>query len=57
VGIKVMAATAMMALGEGCGPASAVGPIDGAVTAVPASVEDVTLAGPLLARPSSGLRG
>jgi amidohydrolase len=55
VGIKVMAATAMMALGEGCGPDPGAGPIDGAVTSMPAGVEDVTLAGPLLAQ-SGGRR-
>jgi amidohydrolase len=49
VGVKVMAATAMTAIGDGCGEDPAIGPIDPAVSQVRASVEDVTLAGPLFA--------
>ncbi len=49
VGIKVMAATAMTALGDGCGDVPSVGPISGhAAVPARASVDDVTLAGPLL---------
>jgi amidohydrolase len=49
VGIKVMAATAMTAIGDGCGDDRSFGPVDHAVSPTPASVDDVTLAGPLLA--------
>ncbi|HET9894282.1 MAG TPA: amidohydrolase [Streptosporangiaceae bacterium] len=53
VGIKVMAATAMTALGDGCGDVPSVGPMSGhaqtpARAPAPASADDVTLAGPLL---------
>ncbi len=59
VGIKVMAATALTALGDGCGSGPSAGPAadevaagraaDRAAAPLRASVEDVTLAGPLLA--------
>jgi hypothetical protein len=48
VGIKVMAATAMTAIGDGCGH-RAMQPGRGRVTAAVTSTDDVTLAGPLLA--------
>jgi amidohydrolase len=48
VGIKVMAATAMSAIGDGCGHRAIDHPED-PVTAVVTSADDVTLAGPLLA--------
>ncbi len=51
VGIKVMAATALTALGDGCGDVPSVGPIVDHATAPAksvATVQDVTLAGPLL---------
>src|SRR5580658_36206 len=56
IGIKVMAATAMTAIGNGCGEDQAIGPIGNAVSQVRAPVEDVTLAGPLLAGPSQAHR-
>ncbi len=49
VGVKVMAATAMTAIGDGCGTEPVIAPMDHATSPVRASVEDVTLAGPLLA--------
>jgi amidohydrolase len=49
VGIKMMAATAMTAIGDGCGR-SAIERAQDAVSAVMTSADDVTLAGPLLAR-------
>jgi amidohydrolase len=53
VGIKVMAATAMTAIGDGCATGPELSPGNEAVSAIPASIEDVTLAGPLL---TAGLR-
>jgi amidohydrolase len=49
IGVKVMAATAMTAIGDGCGPDPVIAPMDQAASPAPASVDDVTLAGPLLA--------
>jgi amidohydrolase len=53
VGIKVMAATAMTALGDGCGDLPAMGPMAGHASGGAGSsgptIDDVTLAGPLLA--------
>jgi amidohydrolase len=54
VGIKVMAATAMTAIGDGCGQGSAIAPVDEVVSQVRASIDDVTLAGPLAARGPQG---
>ncbi len=48
VGIKVMAATAMTAIGDGCAEGSGISPGDDAVSSVAAAVDDVTLAAPLL---------
>jgi len=48
VGIKMMAATAMTAIGDGCGH-RAMQPAQNRVTAAVTSTDDVTLAGPLLA--------
>jgi amidohydrolase len=54
VGVKVLAATAMTAIGDGCGDHQAIESIDQAVSQIRAcvddvTVEDVTLAGPLFA--------
>jgi amidohydrolase len=49
IGVKVMAAAAMTAIGDGCGPDPVIAPMDQAASPAPASVDDVTLAGPLLA--------
>jgi amidohydrolase len=57
VGIKVMAATAMTAIGDGCGPGPVIGPIDHAVSSIGTAVDDVTLAGPLLGRSGLGRAG
>jgi hypothetical protein len=49
IGIKAMAATAMTAIGDGCGPDPVIPPMDQVASPAPASVDDVTLAGPLFA--------
>src|SRR5271155_1361696 len=49
IGIKVRAPTAMPAIGDGGGPDPVIPPMDQAASPAPASVDDVTLAGPLFA--------
>ena len=49
VGVKVMAAAAMTAIGDGCGSDPVIGPMDDEVSPVRAGVDGVSLTGPLLA--------